>query len=330
MNYTIVTGISDSCTFRELTDWYFDAIAPRGLKEHTIYNSRTLLQNYVLPYIGDTAIREISPVVIDNLLSYLMESGAIRPGRKLSESTIRQIRISASTVFRTAVQKEIIARNPVALSTKLRMEKTERNFLDERSCRKVLLLCNSLPNPQIANAIRLLLLTGMRRGELIGLCWSDIDFRKKELSIRRTVSQFGGCNVVTTPKTLSSQRTIRLCGTAISVLKDQKVIVDSNGGKAGCKTAEYVFTNRDGSFLSGAYLNNCFRKMMANAGMPGFHIHDLRHANASVLINNGVPIKLVSKHLGHSSAAVTEEFYTHLFEDSLKETANMIEKRLCR
>ena len=322
--------ISEDSTVIELAQWYFDTIAPKGLKEHTIFNNQSLISNYVLPYIGTKPVREISPVIIDELLSFLMERGALRPNKKLSDSTIRQIRIAASSVFQTAVQKEIIDRNPVALSTKLRIEKSERNFLDEHSCKKILFLCNSLSNPQIANAIRLLLLTGMRRGELIGLCWGDIDFRKREISIRRTVSQFNGSEVVTTPKTLSSQRTIKLCGSAISVLKKQKDIRESFTKEAGIKKNEYVFSNKEGGFLSGAYLNNCFRKMMADAGMPGFHIHDLRHANASILINNGVPMKLVSRHLGHSSVAITEEFYTHLFQDSLKMTANMIERRLCR
>ena len=328
MIFSVEQQLSEESTFSELSQWYFDFIAPRTLKEHTVFNNHMLMKNYVIPYIGDLPVREITPVLIDELLSFLPGSGAIRKC-SLTATTVQQIRIVLSSIFQTAVRKEILGRNPVTLSTKIRCQKKERIFLDENSCRKVLFLCDSLANPQIANAIRLLLYTGMRRGELIGLQWSDVNFSMNELYVRRTISQFDGRYVVTTPKTASSSRTINLCPSAVDLLKDQMRIFKREYNVSLRTDGDSpVFFSKNGACLSGAYLNNCFRRMMADAGMPGYHLHDLRHANASILINNGVPMKIVSSHLGHSSSAVTEVFYTHLFQNSLQITADVIEKRM--
>ena len=89
-----------------------------------------------------------------------------------------------------------------------------------------------------------------------------------------------------------------------------------------------VFTNGKGGYMNAGYLNNSFRKYCTTIGLPAFHIHDLRHAAASLLINNGVPVKIVSELLGHQDTRVTEQIYTHIYSNTLNITAEMMNKLL--
>ena len=155
------------------------------------------------------------------------------------------------------------------------------------------------------------------------------------------ITRYDRKTVIGTPKSRSSCRVIALCDQAINILLEQKRYQKELQNAIATKDSmtesstfagtddpldNVVFTGRTGDRMSGDYLNNCFRKMMADAGYPGMHIHDLRHANASLLINEGVPLKIVSRHLGHASTQVTEQVYIHLFEETQKQTASVIQQ----
>lgn len=325
-----MNSITKSSTLSELCDFNFRVIAPMTLKEHTLYNNQRLICNYVLPLAGDIPIAQITPYHLDEIFSALLQGGSPVTRRRLSPSTVRQTRMALSSVLNDAVKKGILEVNPIQKCTAIKSENTRKDFLDEGQCRTVIRLTAYLPNPQVRRAIQMLLMTGLRRGELIGLFWQDIDFDRKELLVRRTVSRFDRKTIVSTPKTRSSERRIPLSDGVLALLLEQKKYVAflKNSEGSGWNDTAAVFTGIHGGFMSGDYLNNCFRNMMKDAGMPGMHLHDLRHANASILINEGVPMKVVSEHLGHSSVNVTEKFYTHMFAESQKITAEVIENVL--
>ncbi|MDO4489183.1 MAG: tyrosine-type recombinase/integrase [Eubacteriales bacterium] len=328
-------SMDSSKTFSEFADWYYRVVAPLTLKEHTIINNSNLIKNYVLQHIGGIRLRNLSPIDIDNMTSYLIKEGAKCKKGGLKISTVKQIRMAVSAILSTAVRKGIINLNPVFAATPIkkqrdltRYEGCPEYYLDESACKKVLGLCDGLKNQQIARAIKLLLFTGLRRGELMGLHWEDVDFERGELNIRYTKYRINGKVMVTTPKTTSSVRRVPIGQTEVEILKEQLKYVNKTRrnhkcGKKWEKTGA-VFINRNGGYMNGEFLNNSFRTKIRNAGMPGLHLHDLRHANASILINNGVPMKVVADHLGHSSIRTTEAYYIHLFENSRRVTADVI------
>ncbi len=330
MELVIQNMLTQENTFSELASWYLEVSAPQKLKDHTIFNYRLLLTDFVIPYLGDTKLSDISPVTVDNLLASLRENGSPKTGRVLKASTVNQIRMVLSAVFTIAVKKHIVNENPVVSSTPVRIDSTSRPFLDIRECRKIIELCDSLKNKQVGRAIKFLLLTGLRRGELVGLMWNDIDFRKREVKISRTVFRSAGKTYTGTPKSATSVRTVALGDKAIKILSEQKFCAEQlcAANRIEFSNLLPVFMNRKCGKMNGDYLNNTFRKMMKQSGLSGMHIHDLRHANASILINEGVPMKVVSEHLGHSSALVTEQFYIHLFPDSLRITAKVMDRVL--
>lgn len=251
-------------------------------------------------------------------------------GKGLSPGSIRRIRATLSPLFTAAMRKGILSYNPVLASTPPKAEQKDRSFLDASGCRQLLCLTAQMPNPQHPHAIELLLLTGMRVGELLALHWQDIDFSASMINIQHTLCRINGTYCLTAPKTKSSLRRIAVPQRALSILSAQQNLQERLAKKAGEKwiTTGAVFTSQNGDYMNAAYLNNAFRRLLRQNSMPPIHIHDLRHANASLLINMGIPIKLVSAHLGHLDTKTTETVYTHLFQETKSITAYAIIKAL--
>lgn len=317
--------MNDSCCFSELSAWYFDSVAPMKLKTRTIENNRRLVESYVIPYFGNLRLRDITTYKVDMMISGLLKNGSKSKG-PLKAGTVNLIRAATSSIFSTALKKGIVSKNPVSDSTPPCFHDEERQFLDVDACKMLLSEINEIPNEQVSRAIKILLYTGLRRGELLGLHWQDVNFEKKEIYIKYTVYKKG----VTSPKTRTSVRTVSLADEAENCFMEQYGYIEKLRTKAGqsWKETNAVFVNKQGDYMNGEYLNNTFRNFLKKKGLPGMHIHDLRHANASILINSGVPMKVVSEHLGHSSVKTTEDFYTHLFESSKKITAEVVSKAL--
>ena len=309
-------------SFHELCDWYFKVYAPLELKLRTIENNRKLLRCYAFPFIGDIPLSAITPCHIDYMMSQLLK----RPGKPLAAGSVNLVRAAVSGVFSVAVKKGIADKNPVSGTSPVRRFREQKRFLDKESSRVILSRLSDIRNPQVARAIKVLLYTGLRRGELLGLSWEDVNFEESVLIVRHTLWK----NELTAPKTMSSVRTVPLSHEVTECLKEQFIYIHEKRSETGDAWTEtgMVFTNRHGGYMNGEYLNNTFRKFLNDNGLPGMHIHDLRHANASILINSGVPMKVVSEHLGHSSVKTTEDFYTHLFASSKKITAEVLSEAL--
>ena len=322
--------LDDSCSLNTLCDWYFETIAARKLKDRTRLNNRALLSNYVLPVLGDVRLRDITPYMIDGLVQDLLQSGGLKAHRPLSPGTVRVIRAALSTVLSVAVNKGILRKNPVEGSTPPALVRKERIFLTDESSRELLEKLGAVKNEQIRRAIRLLLYTGLRRGELLALHWEDVDLQNGTLTVRYTLFCRKGIQMLTSPKSRASCRIIPIPEIICRDLQEQRTCIKRLKETAGSHWVETgtVFVNHLGGYMNGEFLNNSFKKFLAENGFPKMHIHDLRHANASILINRGVPMKIVSEHLGHMSEKTTEEFYTHVFRRSRQVTADVIEQAL--
>ena len=316
--------------FRDLYEWYFQRIAPLVLKEHTLMNEKNLIADYVLPRLGEMKLEEITPYRIDGMLFELLSKGKMKGTGGLSAGTVNLIRAILCGMFETAVKKKVTSENPVKLSARLRPEEKERRFIDVNECRRMVELLPKMKNKQVMRAVKLLLFTGMRRGELLALHWEDVDFENSEIHIRYTLFRKDGKAVLTSPKTKTSVRTVPVPEEIRKELREQQQYVSHlrEKNRENWKETGACFVNLHGDYLNGEYVNGVFREFLSENGFPPYHLHDLRHANASLLINTGVPMKIVSEHLGHESTRTTEEFYTHLFRDAKRITADAISEVL--
>ena len=151
------------------------------------------------------------------------------------------------------------------------------------------------------------LATGLRRGELLGLKWADIDLDRGVLKIQRAISRQNGKVVEASLKTKNAYRTLPLSADAISVLKIQKYKVGNSG---------WVFPSPSGGPMSLDSILNMLQRVLKRAELPRIRFHDLRHTFATMALQNGVDVKTVSSMLGHYSAGFTLDTYAHVTTDA--------------
>ena len=157
------------------------------------------------------------------------------------------------------------------------------------------------------------LAAGLRRGELLGLKWSDIDLEHGSLRVQRQIARIDGEIVEGPLKTKNAYRTLPLSADAIDVLKTQK---------KKCGNSQYVFPSPTGGPISPDSVLHMLHRVLKRAGLPKVRFHDLRHTFATLALQNGVDIKTVSGMLGHFSAGFTLDTYAHVTTSAQKEAAN--------
>ena len=192
----------------------------------------------------------------------------------------------------------------------------EMQVLDRGQVERLLAACTPAAYPIVLTAVS----TGVRRGELFGLQWRDLDREGRRLWVRRSVNRHAEIQV---PKTKGSQRAIALAQSVITTLLEHRMRSRFSGA------GDLVFASRTGGPMDGGnFVRREFRPALRRAGLPKIRFHDLRHTFASLLIGEGLPPKLISEQLGHASIAITMDRYGHLFDQSYADASESIEAAL--
>lgn len=185
-------------------------------------------------------------------------------------------------------------------------------------------------NGESNTLIRVLLFTGMRVGEITGLHWADVDFEHFTLTVRYSLYRGKGQYKLGTLKTKSSARIISLPPQVMETLAEQMEWQEQRKQDVGRRWIDRgtVFTGEYGEYMNATYVNTKFKELLKKHDFPNVHTHDLRHANASLLINMGVPVKVISEHLGHCDTRTTENIYAHVFAETRAKAADAISQAL--
>jgi integrase len=152
------------------------------------------------------------------------------------------------------------------------------------------------------------------------------------ITVKYNLYRLDGEYQLSTPKTKSSARVIALPPQLVEILREQKAWQDERRKATGTRWIERgaVFTGSYGEYMSKNYINLQFKELLKKHNFPDIHIHDLRHANASLLINMGVPVKVISEHLGHRDTRTTETIYDHVFAETMVQASNAISEALAK
>lgn len=235
------------------------------------------------------------------------------PNKTLSSKTILHHHRLISNILDDAVKWGHIPFNPCTKLTPPKAAASDIQYLDDIQARHLVELLQHEPSIY-RRAILLLLLTGMRRGELLGLEWQDIDWNGKYIHISRTSQYLPGKGIFTdTTKNTSSNRIIMISDQVISVLRDQLLWQQLQSYRLGDQWANSgrVIVSEDGTPMHPDRLTRWFSHFIAGTDLPPIHLHSLRHTYATLCIAKGVPITEVSAQLGHSSVATTANIYAH-------------------
>lgn len=307
------TNSDDALTLRHFVDTRWWPAKRANIKATTAQGYRNLLDGEILPTLGDLPIQDVTPDRIATMLARKVKAGSI--GRA------EHIHVLLHSIMAAATRLRVIERNPVADVDKPRPPRKEMTTLTTDECWRLL---ESLEGHWAQLPIALMLATGVRRSELCGLQWRDVDLDAKTLTVRRGYHRLRGGKVfVEGPKRIRSTRTITLDDDSCALLADHRSKAAKQATEAYGETLEptdYVFARPDRTpWPPDSISRVMYRKRKELGIVPD--LHGLRHSNASLMLAAGVSLSVVSARLGHSSAGFTLSRYVHLLPDAEKEAA---------
>ncbi|AFV76340.1 site-specific recombinase XerD [Thermus oshimai JL-2] len=259
--------------------------------------------------LGSKPLQKVWPAHIQEVLDALLE--------RYSPRTVRKVRERLRAVFQEALALEMVARNPVD-PVRVKGGEPSRPRGRALELREVAALLEALeahPDPRTALALRLCLACGLRRGEVLGLRWEDLDLEAGTLTVRRTVGVIRGKGVVGTPKTQRAYRTVPIPHATLLRLRGYRDWLLAKGVAPEDLPELWVFPGNDPSRpLDPNTLNHTLRRIAQRLGLPPLRVHDLRHSYGSHLLANGAPLEVVAERMGHASPTITLGIYRHVLE----------------
>lgn len=250
--------------------------------------------------------------------------------KTLSSNTVSHYHRLITSILAIAVQWQIILNNPCDRIKPPRVEKKDPRYLDEDQATSLLKLLEDV-DTQHRVMIQLLLYTGIRRGELCGLEWPDIDFEHQIINIRRSSNYTATVGIYeSSAKTLSSYRSIKVSESVIAILHKYKSWQATEKLKLGDLwiPSDRLFTKWNGAPYNPNTLTCWFAKFIKKHALPKISIHSLRHTNATLQIAGGVPLTTVAERLGHKTVAVTGSVYAHAIKSANAAAAETIDNLL--
>ena len=302
--------------------WYKTYSKPHiRLTTQLCYENRIYL--HIIPSIGEIPLNKLTQSDLQKFYADLKKNGrkskVERYGTGVSDRLVRSCHATCRTALQKAVDEKLISVNP-AIGCKLPPKKAqEMQVLTHEEMRRFLIQSKQDDFYELA---LLELATGMRRGEICALKWSDLDFETGALHIQRQAYHVDHGVVISEPKTKQSCRSIILPPSVLNVLRQYREAVDS----------EWMFPSpvKEGEPLNP---NGVYRKMVKildRAQCKRVRFHDLRHTFATTALEHGMDIKTLSAIIGHVSSATTLDIYSHITDEMQANAANKIEKRFAK
>jgi integrase len=300
-----------------LNDWLENK--KHSIKQQTHYNYVMIANKHIIPEMGHLNVQQITAVVIQKFVNSLCSNS-------LTSAYIKKIIDVLNGSLKKAKRLGIISNNPVELIERPRISKKEMKVWDVQEVEKFL---SAAQNDRLYIAFLLAITTGMRQGEILGLRWKDIDFDNNTLSVRQTLSH-DGKTLTPEAKTKSSLRTIHLPNHVLTALKKHRNNIRQEKLKMGeqYKDHDLVVCTSVGTPVSPRNLNRTWYRLIEQSGVTQIRFHDLRHTHATLLLKEGIHVKVVAERLGHSNTRMTLDTYSHVQPNMQEEAANAINKLL--
>ena len=307
---------AEQYTTGQWMDVWFENCAKIKVRPSSHQTYRGYIDNHIKPNIGNVPLGKLSSLHLQKLYKKLLAGGRVErieakgQPKGLSAKTVRNINQVISSAMDFAKDQKLISSNPTDGCALPKLEHKEMKTLPVEQLTSFL---REAKESGVFELYYVELATGLRRGELLGLKWADIDLVQGSLRVQRQIARINGEVIEAPLKTKNAYRTLPLSADAVGVLQEQRK-------KSG--NSPYVFPSPTGGPISPDSVLHMLHRVLKRAGLSKVRFHDLRHTFATLALQNGVDIKTASGMLGHYSAGFTLDTYTHVTTSAEKEAAN--------
>ena len=302
-----------------LRSWY-DIYAKPNIRVATADRYHLMVEQYTIPRIGNIKLTKLTAHDLQKLYKELMENGRIdrksghgNPG--LSSTTVRSLHLMLHNAFERAVKERLIPRNPTEDCIAPKVQKIEMQILPPVHIKDYL---DAADRRGLLPMFYLELVTGLRKGELVALQWSDLDEANCTISVSKQASWDTEHQLILSrPKTGNSIRKVSIPQDAVELLKQEHAKHPDN---------PWMFpSGRTGEMYHPDSVITLHKRILKDAGLEHIRFHDLRHTFATMALQNGVDVKTVSSMLGHYDAGFTLRTYTHATRQKQDEASQTME-----
>ena len=315
-SHALAVGRADEYTVAAWLRTWFDLYAKPHIRPSTMNYYHRNIEQHIIPAIGDIPLNKLTTRDLQKLYNDLQSNGRLRKVQKkekpgLSNSTVRGIHMMLHNAFERAVKERLIPRNPTEDCIAPKIQKFEMQILQPEHIKEYLNAANARG---LLPMFYLELVSGLRKGELTALLWSDLDIQNRTIYVsKQYVKNPNGELTLSRPKTETSVR-------KVSIPQDAVDLLIAEHGKH--PENPYMFPSPvTGEMYYPDSVVNLHKKILKDAGLPHIRFHDLRHTFATLALQNGVDVKTVSSMLGHYDAGFTLRTYTHATRQKQDEAA---------
>ena len=310
-HYVSPTGL----TLREFVEgMWLPAIVPT-IRSSTHYSYARNMRLHVLPTLGGWLLQSLDPSAINRMYAELLRSGR-RDGTPagLSPRSVRYVHCILHRALKDAVRWQLLSRNVADLADPPRQSAVLRPEVQTWTGSTVAEFLTLSRGDRLLAAWLLLATTGMRRGEVLGLRWADVDFALRKLAVRQTLIAVAHEPEFGSPKTAKGRRVVALDTGTLAALRAHRALQSGERLAMGEGWSDYglVFTYADGRAIHPERFSREFARRVERFGLPHIRLHDLRHTWATLALEAGVHPKVVSERLGHANISITLDTYSHV------------------
>jgi len=266
--------------------------------------------------LGQVKLQELTPLAVERCYARLLKGG-------LAPKTVRNTHTVLHRALADAERLGVLVRSPVAAARPPSVPRHERPTWSPEELSRFL---QATAGHRLHAAFVLVATTGLRRGEVLGLRWSDVSLEGAALSVVQTITSVGGQTLVSSTKTGKSRRQVALDAGTVAVLRAHRVRQAEQRLAAGSVWQDHglLFCREDGRALNPEHFTRLFRALVAKHGMRPIRLHDLRHTHATLALQAGVHPKVVSERLGHATVGITLDLYSHVVPSLDRQAAETI------
>lgn len=308
-------------TLLEWLNYWIDEVVKPNRAQTTVYGYKNIIENHIEPELGNTPLQQLKPQQVQRYYTKLMNE------KGLSSNTVRKHHDMLRTALQLAVKQDVLLKNTMDKVEAPKVKQTDINFYSPENLKT---LMEAVEGDRLEVVVKLAGYLGLRREEICGLKWDNVDLEKQIIIIKSVLTMAGGTKITKETKNSSSERVISIPDEVVTVLEKVKEQQDKDKEffKGEYIKSGYVVAWENGKEYRPNYISELFTKFINDHGLPKVTLHGLRHTFATIANSLDVSAFEIGKALGHSTPSTTAKVYTHLFDKTQKEAFQKIADHL--